>query len=170
VPDVTGLDREAAQAALRERDFGVVVREQESDAEDPGEVLRQDPAPGTRLAKEEAVTIVVAVAPPEPEPEAPAEVSVPDVIDLTAEEAAAALRDAGFTVRRVTEPVDSPDEDGVVLAQDPGPAERRDEGSRVRITVGKFTPPEPLDEAPGEGEPDPDVPGAPTPDPDTEVP
>jgi serine/threonine-protein kinase len=68
VPDVTGLDREAAQNALRERDFGVVVREQESDAEDPGEVLRQDPAPGTRLAKEETVTIVVAVAPPEPEP------------------------------------------------------------------------------------------------------
>ena len=63
------------------------------------------------------------------------------------------LADAGFSVRRVREAVDTPDEDGVVLDQDPAGGEQRQKGTRVTITVGRFNPP--LD-------PEPD--GSPTPE------
>ena len=48
---------------------------------------------------------------------------MPDVIDATEEDAARqALEDAGFTVRVVDEPVETPDEDGIVT--EPGPRRR----------------------------------------------
>ena len=162
VPDVRSLDREAAQGALRERDLEVTVSEEETDEEEPGEVLRQDPAPGTRVDKGRTVTIVIA--------KAPSEVEVPDVVDSDVNDAVDALTQAGFTVRQRQESVDTPDEDGVVLTQDPGPGERREKGSRVSITVGDFSPDEPLDEAPGEGDPGTEEPVIPTPDPSEEVP
>ena len=59
-----------------------------------------------------------------------------------------ALEEAGFRVRQREEAVDTPDEDGIVSAQDPPAGEKRDAGSRVTITVGRFEP-ENLDPDPG---------------------
>jgi serine/threonine-protein kinase len=160
-PDVTALDRAAAETALREAGLGVTVTEEETDAEAPGQVLRQDPAGGVRVDRGATVTVVVATAPPEEEAP-PAEPPVPDVVDLSADDAAAALSAAGYVVARVTEPVDSPEEDGLVLAQDPGGGEVRPAGTRVTITVGVFDPGENLDPDGDEG---PEVPADPTPEP-----
>ena len=66
----------------------------------------------------------------------------------------AALRQAGFQVKQRPEQVDTPDDDKVVLDQNPPSGERRDRGARVILTVGRFDP----------GNLDPD-PGTPTPSP-----
>ena len=46
------------------------------------------------------------------------------MIDETEDDARQALEDAGFDVRVVDEPADTPDADGIVTGQDPGAGDR----------------------------------------------
>ena len=108
------------------------MSEEESGDADPGTVLRQDPGAGSQLARGKTVTLVVA--------KAPADVAVPGVIDSTEAQAVRALEGAGFQVEIEEEPVDTPDDDGIVVDQDPNPDTRRPPGSTVTITVGRFEP------------------------------
>jgi eukaryotic-like serine/threonine-protein kinase len=108
------------------------VREREDAGAAPGTVLEQDPGAGTRIAKGQTVELVVA--------RAPAEVPVPGVIDETEEDATQALEDAGFEVNVEEGEAATPDEDGLVLEQDPEPETPRPRGSEVTITVGRFEP------------------------------
>jgi serine/threonine-protein kinase len=76
VPSVEGVGRDEAIAALEERGFVVdVVEEDVADENFVNIVLRQDPAPGTRVEPGTTVTIVVGRAPPtipdEPPPPPP---------------------------------------------------------------------------------------------------
>jgi eukaryotic-like serine/threonine-protein kinase len=132
VPDVVGRPRDEAERTLQDAGLQASVREEESDDADPGTVLRQDPAAGSQLAKEKTVALVVATA--------PADVPVPGVIDSPEAEAVEALEDAGFRVDVEEAPVETPDEDGIVVDQDPGPETPRPRGSRVTISVGRFEP------------------------------
>ena len=78
--------------------------------------------------------LVVAKAPPD--------VEVPDVVDQERDDAragAAATRASRCAVREET--VDTIDQDGIVIDQDPAAGEQRKKGSRVTIVVGKFEPP-----------------------------
>jgi beta-lactam-binding protein with PASTA domain/predicted Ser/Thr protein kinase len=148
VPDVVGKPRDEAERLLQDAGFKTSVSEQESEDEDPGTVLEQDPAAGTEVAKGGTVALVVA--------KAPAEVPVPGVLDATEDEAKQALRDAGFKVRTEEAPVQTPDEDGIVVDQDPSPDTPRPKGSTVTITVGRFEPdvvPEPTATATPQAEP-----------------
>jgi serine/threonine-protein kinase len=135
VPDVVGSSREDAERTLQDAGFQVSASEEESEDEDPGTVLRQDPAAGAQIAKGKTVSIVVA--------KAPADVPVPGVIDATEDDATQALEDAGFQVEVERTPVETPDEDGIVTDQDPDPDTPRPKGSTVTITVGRFEPADP---------------------------
>jgi serine/threonine-protein kinase len=132
VPDVTGRREDAARRTLEDAGLKVDVTEQETEDREAGTVLEQDPAAGTEVDEGSTVTLTVAKAPPR--------VEVPDVLDKTEAEARAALEDAGFTVRRVREDVQTADEDGVVIDQDPPAGEERRKGTRVTIFVGRFAP------------------------------
>jgi eukaryotic-like serine/threonine-protein kinase len=135
VPNVVGQPREEAERTLQDAGLQTSVREEESDDQDPGTVLSQDPAAGSQLAKGKTVTLVVA--------KAPADVPVPGVIDSTEAEAVKALEDAGFEVDIEETDVDTPDDDGIVVDQDPSPDTPRPKGSKVTVTVGRFQPSEP---------------------------
>jgi beta-lactam-binding protein with PASTA domain/predicted Ser/Thr protein kinase len=148
VPDVVGRSRDEAERLLQDAGFKTAVSEEESEDEDPGTVLRQEPAAGTQVAQGGTVDLVVA--------KAPEEVPVPGVIDSTEEDATQALEDAGFKVRTDDAPVQTPDEDGIVVDQDPSPDTPRPKGSTVTITVGRFEPdvvPEPTATATPQAEP-----------------
>jgi beta-lactam-binding protein with PASTA domain/tRNA A-37 threonylcarbamoyl transferase component Bud32 len=132
VPDLVGETREQAERLLREAELESVVTEREDAVAEPGTVLEQKPAAGTRIAKGATVDLVVA--------KAPAQVPVPGVIDATEEEALQTLEDAGFEVKVVNTAAGTPDEDGIVLDQDPAPEAPRPPGSAVTITVGRFEP------------------------------
>jgi eukaryotic-like serine/threonine-protein kinase len=132
VPDVVGQPRDEAERALQDAGLQASVREEESEDADAGTVLRQDPVPGSQLAKGRTVALVVA--------EAPAEIPVPGVIDLTRQDARQALEDAGFEVQVERQPVVTPDEDDIVLDQDPSPDTPLPRGSTVTIVVGQFEP------------------------------
>jgi eukaryotic-like serine/threonine-protein kinase len=131
VPQVTDLDVEEARNRLESAGFQVATKPQEDDNSDPGTVLAQSPGPDVRATKGSTVTLTVA--------KQPEQVDVPDVTGLDESDATDQLSGAGFRVRLERQPVDSPDDDGIVLDQSPGPG-NADRGSRVTITVGRFEP------------------------------
>jgi len=133
VPDVVGDKEDGARSTLSDAGLKADVTEEVSEDKDPGTVLRQDPGSGQQVDKGSTVKLVVAKAPPD--------VEVPDVVDQQRDDAEQALKDAGFEVRVREETVDTIDQDGVVISQDPVDGEKRPEGSRVTIVVGKFEPP-----------------------------
>ena len=132
VPAVEGKTRDEAERLLRQAGLESAVTEREDEDAEPGTVLEQDPAAGTRIAKGRTVDLVVA--------KEPAEVPVPGVIDASEEDAVQALEDAGFEAKVEDAPAATPDEDGIVVAQDPDPDTPRPKGSQVTITVGRFEP------------------------------
>jgi serine/threonine-protein kinase len=131
VPKVVDRDEDEAKSALEAAGFTVTVEREESTDADPGKVLSQSPEAGKRSVKGSSVTIKVA--------KEPAEAEVPAVVGRPENEAIEELSGAGFTVRTVEQPVDSPDQDGIVLKQAPA-AGKAKKGSRVTITVGRFDP------------------------------
>jgi eukaryotic-like serine/threonine-protein kinase len=140
VPNVVGRDRDEAERLLEGRGLQVSFTEREDEEEEPGTVLAMNPAAGSDAEKGATVTLTIA--------KEPKQVEVPDVVDGSVNDAVDALQEAGFRVRQREQTVMTPDEDDVVLSQDPPAGQRRDRGSRVTITVGRFEP-ENLDPDPG---------------------
>ncbi|MFC7402143.1 Stk1 family PASTA domain-containing Ser/Thr kinase [Citricoccus sp. GCM10030269] len=89
VPDVTGLEEDAAERELRRTELTLGTTEhQYSDAVAEGRVISQEPSSGTRLRRDRPVSVVVS--------EGPQPVAVPDIRGQTAQEAAATLESAGL--------------------------------------------------------------------------
>ena len=131
VPDVVGETEENARSAIEAAGLSVgKVTDEETADEDPGTVLAQSPAKGKTVAKGSAVKLTVAKAPPD--------VTVPDVVDEDEDEARRMLEEAGFEVSVRDQTVTDANDDGVVLEQSPEGLEKRPEGSRVRIVVGRL--------------------------------
>ncbi len=121
VPQVTGKSQGDAEKALADTGLTVGTVNRTFDAKtEPGTVLRTSPAAGATAAKGSAVTLTVADS-----------ITVPDVRGLATKDAAAAMRDAGFSVT-VGDPAFDPDVDaGHILRTDPT------QGSRVDRTGAK---------------------------------
>jgi beta-lactam-binding protein with PASTA domain len=141
VPKLTGLDREEATSALSDAGLKANVVEKDSD-EDPNTVLQQDPPPGTRVVAGTAVTITVA--------REPQQVEVPDVTGQDEGAAVNAISDAHLSARTRDKEVASPDQDGVVLRQNPSAGRKVKRGSQVIVTIGRFNPD--LNPDPGAGD------------------
>ena len=152
VPDVVGDSRDEARSELEAAGFEVTFEERESEDEETGTVLEQ--APGADATADAGATVRLVVA------KAPSMVEVPDVVGQSRGAAVTALRQAGFNPRVREERVDTPDEDGQVIDQNPAPDTERKRGATVFINVGRFEPPV-------EGE---EPAATPTPDDDTEAP
>ena len=138
VPDVVGRSEADARSALEGAGLTVRTEQQESETEDPGTVLEQNPAAGEEVERGSEVTLTVAEEPPP--------VEVPDQVGEQSDAAEAALDDAGFEVRVREQDVTDEAQDGIVIDQNPAGGERRPEGTRVTIVVGRFVEPEPTAE------------------------
>ena len=136
VPDVTGDSEENARSALESAGLRVGKITREESGEAAGTVIEQSPAAGQEVDKGGAVDLTVARPTP-----------IPDVVDLTEEEARAELEDAGFEVRVTDQEVTDPAQDGIVLEQSPAADEERRQGSRVTIIVGRVAEATPTPEA-----------------------
>jgi beta-lactam-binding protein with PASTA domain len=102
--------------------------------EPEGTVFDQTPKGGASATLGSRVTIMVSNG------KTPTKV-VPGVVGEAQAVATAALEGAGFTVEVVEQAVCDPAQDGIVISQDPKGGSKKDEGSKVVIVVGKFTPP-----------------------------
>lgn len=129
VPDVLQQTQDSAVGELEQNGLkanAVVV----SSDEPAGLVIAQSPQPGESIAKGSTVDLQIS--------EGPQTVGVPNVISLDADSAIATLEEQGFVVNVADETVFSPDNDNIVLDQDPAPDSQVDPGTTVTIVVGRF--------------------------------
>ncbi|WP_059010131.1 Stk1 family PASTA domain-containing Ser/Thr kinase [Streptomyces specialis] len=110
IPDVTGQDYEDAEAELEELGFQVKREDEETDAEDPGTVLDQDPNGGEEAETGTEITLTVAAE--------IAGVEVPDVVGDDFDSAKQELEQAGFVVPRQDQ-IDDSREENTVISQNP---------------------------------------------------
>jgi beta-lactam-binding protein with PASTA domain len=138
VADVEGMSVSEAEGVLAEQ--GLKVRLTRSPSPRPrGEILNQEPSPGSRIAKGTVVALVVSEGSSgggsRPSPET---VSVPGVVGLSKSDAVAAIRNAGLKARvRV---VFSEQRRGSVVDQQPAERTELPSDSTVRIDVAKPRP------------------------------
>ncbi len=128
VPNVVGLQRDAAERSVEEREFESEVKP--VDSERPaGMVVAQRPSPGTVYG--EGGIVVISVA------RSPQQVELPDVVGLRAGRALARLRSEGFTPR--TQPVRSRRPEGIVVRQVPaaGTEVTRDSAVVLLVSAGQ---------------------------------
>jgi serine/threonine-protein kinase len=130
VPSVIGSTFDSANSALLGSGFAVRRKDVESD-QPAGTVVAQSPDAGTYQPPGATITLSVA--------KGPTTSTVPDVTSIAQADAVAQLRASGFRVRIVSQPVNDPNQDGIVQTQDPAGSAKAPPGSTVTIAVGKFS-------------------------------
>ncbi len=125
VPDVTGMGRDQAIAELRAAGLEADPRDRESDFQQQGVVLDQDPASGARLDEGEAVKIYVGSG--------PSSVTVPDL--LYGSTAEADLFNAGLGLGNYTEAPSGTVPAGQVIETNPAEGATVEPNSLVDVVV-----------------------------------
>jgi beta-lactam-binding protein with PASTA domain len=126
VPDVVGDAEADAVTAIEEVGLTTEVVEEQSETVEVGLVIETNPRAGTEVAVETLVTVTVSGG--------PGETTVPDFSGMTSSEAQAAAEDAGLVIEVVLDPED-PDEDGIVVDQDPEAGTTVDIGSTATVLL-----------------------------------
>lgn len=139
VTDLTGTD---AEAALKAAGLAPTLIEEESTAEEPGEVLRTEPAPGTPVAPGDAIKVFVVKAAPvetpappptEPPNGGPHKYEIPNVRDLTYEQARERIPEQLSTSEE--EEYSNEVAEGLVIRTDPEIGTSQPAGTEVEIVV-----------------------------------
>ncbi len=128
VPSVVGKARADAVAELENLDLQVTVNEAPHPDVPRGEVLSINPTEGSQLKRGANVTLTVSSG---------REITdVPDLTDLTPQEAAAELEKAGLKLNDDLQR-DSSDtvEDGKIMSQNPAGGTQISKGSKISVTV-----------------------------------
>lgn len=125
VPPVVDLDVDRARTTLENAGFTGNVNTQQADSTEPeGTVVAVDPAEGTQVAPDTAITLSVSDG----------DAEVPDVTGQPQDAATQALRSAGFTNIGVEE-VDSDQPVGTVVATDPAAGSQAAADERITLQV-----------------------------------
>jgi serine/threonine-protein kinase len=129
VPDVTGQSARAAEAQLKAAGFRVARRTQENSSVPKSSVIRTSPEGGEQAEKGSTVVMYVSSG--------AGTVEVPDVVNLTENDAERALRDAGLRVSVQEGPPESDVPEGVVFRQLPPAGQEVRPGTTVTIFVAE---------------------------------
>lgn len=133
VPEIEGMSQSEANTALSEAGLSAGEVESKESDRPPGEVLSSNPAPGSSVKKGSTVKLVIAKA---------AEKStVPDVANMTQDEAQQAIENAGLQAA-FNEEETGDAEPGTAFKQDPQAGTEVDPDSKVTVTLAKEPPPE----------------------------
>jgi eukaryotic-like serine/threonine-protein kinase len=125
VPQVVGADQANAEAKLRQEGFKVDSTSKFSEQPD-GRVIGQDPSGNAKADKGSTVTLTVS--------KGREQVTVPQVVGLTAKSARGRLDKAGLTANERDENSTTV-EKGRVISASPGEGEKVDKGSSVTLVV-----------------------------------
>jgi serine/threonine-protein kinase len=130
VPSVVGLSIQDATAKLNADGFNPNPSFVDSTAPQ-GQVVSQSPAPGTSEPQGTSVKLNVSNGPPQ--------VTVPDVVGYTSQQAVSTLEAAGFHVTQQTVATDA-SQQNIVQSQNPAGNAQAPQGSTVTIVVGQHSP------------------------------
>lgn len=136
VPDVSGRNADEAVDELRGLGLNVETREQNDPVVPAGQVITTDPVPGKLLVQGATITVVTSSG--------KRMLTVPSIVGKSPDEARRALIEAGLTVSNEDRSAPStPDDNGRVVASDPGAGASIPFDQPVQLTVG--TGPEEVD-------------------------
>ncbi len=139
VPDVVGLEEEAARQQLANAGLKAEVSKKESSAGDEGKVLDQSVSAGESVKKGSTVSLSVGAG--------PSRIEVPDIpYGATQNEARADLEDLGLTLGSTSQTPSDQVPAGGVVAQDPLPGVQVEPGTAVNITLSSGPAPAPAPE------------------------
>jgi serine/threonine-protein kinase len=130
VPSVVGMTLSEATATLHNDGFNANPSYVDSTAPQ-NQVISQNPSPGSPEAEGTTINLSVSNGPPQ--------VTVPDVVGYTSQQAVATLEQAGFKVSQQYTSTD-PSQDNIVQAQNPAGNSQAPAHSTVTITVGQHSP------------------------------
>jgi serine/threonine-protein kinase len=130
VPSVVGLSIQDATAKLNAAGFNPNPSFVDSTAPQ-GQVVSQSPAPGTSEPQGTSVRLNVS--------NGPKQVTVPDVVGYTSQQAVSTLEAAGFQVSQQTTATDA-SQQNIVQQQNPAGNAQAPQGSQVIIVVGQHSP------------------------------
>jgi eukaryotic-like serine/threonine-protein kinase len=129
IPDVRGQSENDARNTLSGAGFANVQAQQEASNDvQQGQVIRTDPPAGQQAAANATITLFVSSG--------RGQVGVPNVEGLAEDNARAQLQ--GFDVQTRDQDVNDPNQDGLVLSQNPPAGTQVDEGSTIRLVIGRF--------------------------------
>jgi beta-lactam-binding protein with PASTA domain/predicted Ser/Thr protein kinase len=128
VPQVTGLPRGKAEAALRDAGFQVEISQQYSSDVPAGRVISSSPPEGTTAEKGTTVRLVVS--------RGTKPVTVPDVVGKPIDEVRSLLTGAGLNVT-TKDDTQSTEDPGTVTAQSPKAGATLRPGATITLTVAK---------------------------------
>src|SRR6478672_6150161 len=131
VPSVVGLSVDEAQAKLHAAGFNGNPTFVNNSTAPQGQVISQNPAPGTTAEKGTTVNFNVSNGPPQ--------VTVPDVVGYTSQQAVSTLEAAGFLVTQQYVSTDA-SQDNIVQQQSPAGNSQAEKGSHVTIVIGQHSP------------------------------
>jgi eukaryotic-like serine/threonine-protein kinase len=131
VPNVIGQQYDSAAGQLQGQGFAVARRDVDS-GQPVDTVIDQQPKGGGSLARGGTVTLFVS--------KGPRESTIPDVTSQDEASATEALEQSGFTVDVQEQDTTDPNQDGIVLSQDPPGNMRARPGTTVTIVVGRLVP------------------------------
>ncbi|MGP9019837.1 Stk1 family PASTA domain-containing Ser/Thr kinase [Streptomyces sp. BR1] len=127
VPQLVGETQKSAETLTTNVGLKLTVSKTEPCADQPkGNVCSQTPTSG-KLKKGEAVSVVVSAGAPK--------VEVPDVTEKKQDNAKEILTGKGFDVKTTT--VESDQEEGTVVSQDPQGGQQVEKGSAVTLSIAK---------------------------------
>lgn len=129
VPDVTGKQVEIAKEILTDKQLDVSVKEVESSDVPVGEVITQTPAGGAVVKANRTIYLTVSKG------NKGSEVLIPDLRDLTLNEAEKKLKEIGLTVGKITYEESSSVGDGKIISQSPDSPHKVAKGSKVDLVV-----------------------------------
>ncbi|MEI2782107.1 MAG: PASTA domain-containing protein [Candidatus Competibacter sp.] len=134
VPSVVGLAQSGAATALNNAGLTVGSITQQTNSTVPaGTVISQNPTAGASVAPGSAVDLVVSSG--------PASITVPNVVGLAQNAAAAALQKANLTVGSITRQTSTSVPAGSVISQNPAAGTSVAPGSAVDLVVSSGPPP-----------------------------
>ena len=131
VPDLRGMTEKEARKELEGTDLGMKVENerQPSNQYEEGEIMSQDPAADTEVAKNSTITVVISSG------EEAKMVKVPNIVDRTEEEAEKSLQAAKLTVVHGEAQFSDEIEAGRVISSDPEAGTEVEEGTEVTIVI-----------------------------------
>ena len=129
VPDVTGKQVEIAREILTDKHLAVSVKEVESSDVPVGEVMAQTPGGGAVVKENRTIYLTVSKG------NQGEEVLVPDLRDLTLDEAKKKLREIGLKIGSVHYAESSEYEEGKIIRQSPASPHKVKKGTAVDVTV-----------------------------------
>jgi len=131
VPELTALDYRIASDRVER--MGLVADSYPvQDAAPAGTVVSQEPAAGTRVARDHRVVVNVSTGPGRVAP-----LPVPELTGFTAERARQIARERGFTVRTLEQRAAMPEEVGQVVLQEPESGGRAPALTQITLYVGR---------------------------------